>query len=67
MGSILQLSTTRNVTIPSANSPLDYNSWNHGDVFTNDSYEDNPTAYASHPGTNTPYGSPSPVVGSVPK
>jgi RHS repeat-associated protein len=32
--------------------PNDYNGWNGGDKFTEDSYEENPGAYAKHPGTN---------------
>ena len=46
------LSTLKQAEAGTANKPLDYNSWNHGDVFTKDSYKDNPKAYSEHPGMN---------------
>jgi muramidase (phage lysozyme) len=51
------LSTLKRAEAGSANEALEYNSWNNGATFTSDSYELNPSAYAKHPGTNTPYGS----------
>ncbi|MEZ4826254.1 MAG: RHS repeat-associated core domain-containing protein [Bacteroidia bacterium] len=53
------LSTLKQAEAGSKNPPLQYNSWNHGDNFTEDSYATNPSAYSSHPGTNTPHGSAS--------
>jgi RHS repeat-associated protein len=47
------LSTLKQTEAGSKNAPLDYNSWNMGDNFTEDTYKDNPKAYADHPGTNT--------------
>jgi muramidase (phage lysozyme) len=47
------LSTLKATEAGSANPPLDYNSWNGGDNFTNDSYAENPGAYKEHPGANT--------------
>jgi len=44
------LSTLKRAEAGSANPALQYNSWNQGVNFTNDSYESNPNAYASHPG-----------------
>ena len=51
------LSTLKQAEAGQSNAPLDYNSWNHGYTFTADSYQDNPQAYASHPGYNTHSGS----------
>ncbi len=36
---------------------MDYNSWNNGSTFTNDSYNPNPSAYSEHPGQNGKFGS----------
>jgi RHS repeat-associated protein len=47
------LSTLKQTEAGTANAPLDYNSWNMGDNFTEDSYAKNPDAYADHPGMNT--------------
>jgi RHS repeat-associated protein len=47
------LSTLKQTEAGSKNAPLDYNSWNMGDNFTEDTYKKNPGAYADHPGTNT--------------
>jgi RHS repeat-associated protein len=46
------LSTIKQAEAGHKNPPLDYNSWNGSDHFTEDSYVDNPKAYAKHPGTN---------------
>ena len=46
------LSTIKQAEAGRKNPPLDYNSWNGSDHFTEDSYVDNPKAYARHPGTN---------------
>jgi RHS repeat-associated protein len=46
------LSTIKQAEAGRMNPPLDYNSWNGSDHFTEDSYVDNPKAYARHPGTN---------------
>jgi RHS repeat-associated protein len=46
------LSTLKAAEAGSSNPPLDYNSWNGNDKFTNDSYSENPTAYSTHPGKN---------------
>jgi RHS repeat-associated protein len=45
------LSTIMQVEAGRLNPPLNYNSWfGTGNVFTSDSYESNPKAYAKHPG-----------------
>ena len=46
------LSTIKQAEAGRKNPPLDYNSWNGSDHFTEDPYVDNPKAYARHPGTN---------------
>jgi muramidase (phage lysozyme) len=46
------LSTLKQAEAGRFNLPLDYNSWNNGAVFTNDSYSENPDAYSAHPGKN---------------
>ncbi|MDJ1466935.1 RHS repeat-associated core domain-containing protein [Xanthocytophaga flava] len=46
------LTTLKQTEAGSSNPSLDYNSWNHGKNFTEDSYEENPDAYNKHPGTN---------------
>ncbi|MBK7879528.1 MAG: hypothetical protein IPJ83_03070 [Saprospiraceae bacterium] len=51
------LSTLKQAEAGSANSALDYNSWNNGSTFTNDSYDSNPSAYSEHPGKNGKFGS----------
>lgn len=51
------LSMLKQAEAGQTNPPLDYNSWNHGYTFTEDSYRDNPQAYASHPGENPNTGS----------
>jgi RHS repeat-associated protein len=47
------LATLKQTEAGISNPPLDYNSWNKGDNFTQDSYAQNPNAYSEHPGTNT--------------
>jgi len=44
------LSTLKQAEAGKSNPPLDYNSWNNNVNFTEDSYENNPQAYAKHPG-----------------
>ncbi|AEE49720.1 RHS repeat-associated core domain-containing protein [Haliscomenobacter hydrossis] len=44
------LSTIKQAEAGRSNEPLDYNSWNNGANFTEDSYADNPEAYSTHPG-----------------
>ncbi len=51
------LSTLKQAEAGRSNSPLDYNSWNNGAVFTNDSYSKNSDAYSTHPGKNPASGS----------
>jgi RHS repeat-associated protein len=51
------LSTLKQTEAGRTNPPLDYNSWNHGDNFTTDTYADNPKAYSEHPGKNPNSGS----------
>lgn len=50
------LATLKQTEAGRVNSPLDYNSWNNNKNFTEDSYANNPSAYSSHPGTNTDSG-----------
>ena len=51
------LATLKQAEAGRSNAPLDYNSWNNGDKFTEDSFLSNPTAYAEHPGKNPNSGS----------
>lgn len=46
------LSTLKQTEAGSSNPPLDYNSWNNNKNFTEDTYEQNPSAYSKHPGKN---------------
>lgn len=47
------LSTLKQTEAGSANAPLDYNSWNMGDNFTEKSFSEKPSDYSKHPGMNT--------------
>jgi len=46
------LSTLKQTEAGRKNNPLDYNTWNNGDNFTNKSYAESPENYKTHPGTN---------------
>ena len=46
------LSTLKQTEAGRKNNPLDYNTWNNGDNFTNKSYAESPENYNTHPGTN---------------
>jgi muramidase (phage lysozyme) len=47
------LGTLKQTEAGRSNAPLDYNTWNKGDNFTEESYEDKPEGYLKHPGKNT--------------